>query len=119
MMHNFVQLYDVTKMYFLPSFSEISGPLEIRANKNFFTSGDNLEILCSLPPGLGSSSSTLKGSAFTWKKMNGDLPENCQVNGAKLSIFNLQNENGGVYRCQLTTPFDTIFADYVIVLEGL
>ena len=100
-------------------FSEISGPLEIRANKNFFTSGDNLEILCSLPPGLGSSSSTLKGSTFAWKKMNGDLPENCQVNGAKLSIFNLQNENGGVYRCQLTTPFDTIFADYVIVLEGL
>jgi len=96
---------------------EISGPLEIRANKNFFTSGDNLEILCSLP-GVGASS-TSKGSSFTWKKMNGDLPENCQVNGAKLSIFNLQNDNDGVYRCQLTTPFDTIFADYVIVLEGL
>ena len=121
MMHILSNFHDVEKINIekiSSSFiSEISGPLEIRANKNFFTSGDNLEILCSLP-GLGASS-TSKGSSFTWKKMNGDLPENCQVNGAKLSIFNLQNDNGGVYRCQLTTPFDTIFADYVIVLEGL
>lgn len=122
MMHIILSnFHDVEKKYIekisSSLISEISGPLEIRANKNFFTSGDNLEILCSLP-GLGASS-TSKGSSFTWKKMNGDLPENCQVNGAKLSIFNLQNDNDGVYRCQLTTPFDTIFADYVIVLEGL
>ena len=88
--------------------------MEIRANKNFYTAGDNLEIQCSLPGRLVPSK-----ESFSWKKMNGDLPANAKVNGAVLSILNLQNENQGVYRCQLTTAFDTIFADYVIVLEGL
>ena len=96
-------------------FPEISGPLEIRANKNFFSSGDNLEILCSLPGRLLTSKDV---ATFTWKKVKGDLPTNAKVDGAKLTIFNLQNFNRGVYRCQYTTAYDTVFADYVIELEG-
>ena len=62
---------------------------------------------------------TSKDATFTWKKVQGELPTNTQVDGAKLTIFNLQNFNSGIYRCQLTTVYDTVFADYVIELEGL
>ena len=94
-------------------FSGIIGPLQIRATKSYLVPGDNLEISCSTPNG-----SVPEDSTYQWKKINGNLPENFQIIGSKLKLNNLKISNRGIYRCSLTTPFETIFADYVIDLEG-
>ena len=94
-------------------FSGIIGPLQIRATKSYLVPGDNLEISCSTPNG-----SVPEDSTYQWKKINGNLPGNCQIIGSKLKLNNLKISNRGIYRCSLTTQFETIFADYVIDLEG-
>lgn len=94
-------------------FSGIIGPLQIRATKSYLVPGDNLEISCSTPNG-----SVPEDSTYEWTKINGNLPGNCQIIGSKLKLNNLKISNRGIYRCSLTTQFETIFADYVIDLEG-
>ena len=94
-------------------FSGIIGPLQIRATKLYLVPGDTLEISCSTPNG-----SVPEDSTYEWTKINGNLPENCQIIGSKLKLNNLKISNRGIYRCFLTTQFETIFADYVIDLEG-
>ena len=97
-------------------FSGITGPLQIRATKSYLIPGDNLEISCSTPN--GSVLPEDNSYTFEWKKINGNLPENCQILGSNLKLNNLKISDKGIYRCSLTTHFETIFADYVIDLEG-
>ena len=94
------------------------GPLEIRANKNEFRPGDNLEIRCLLP-NVRSQDQNMK---FSWSKMNGDILSDTSItqyqNGSVLRIDNLQYSNRGVYRCNVVTRYSTIYVDYTVDVKG-
>ena len=92
------------------------GPLEIRANKNILKTGDNLEIKCSLPNIRGGQ--LISNRNFSWVKINGQLLSNVEPKGPVLKIGNLQLPNRGIYRCNLVTRHETIFADYTIDVKG-
>lgn len=77
--------------------------------------GEELEIDC--------DSESMNGKSIYWQKI-GDkdrpeqMAENVQVNENRLMIRDLRMENGGLYRCILTTESKPISVDHLVIVQG-
>lgn len=84
--------------------------MRIIANPSNIGIGDNVELTCLVDDQPAVSA--------TWTRVNSNMPFNAQPRGNVLKLFSLQANNGGIYRCKVTTASGVFEKEYALVIEG-
>ncbi|CAG0883138.1 unnamed protein product [Darwinula stevensoni] len=93
----------------LAAISNIAVRLE--PNQDVVRLGDNLVVECQV--------SGDPSAIVTWNKVESPLESNIEAFGSTLKVKNVKSENGGLYRCSVTTRTGTYTEDYVLAIQGM
>ncbi|KAG7156952.1 Basement membrane-specific heparan sulfate proteoglycan core protein-like 3, partial [Homarus americanus] len=83
--------------------------VKIRPSRSNVRIGDDVEFTCEVRGG--------SDAALSWSRMNSGLPSNAQPWNNVLRIFNVQPDNGGVYRCTVTTANGVFEGSYALAIQ--
>ena len=52
-----------------------------------------------------------------WEKVNGVLPDNARVTGTLLTIYNVQLQDIGIYRCRATDGGRSVYVQVALEIQ--
>ncbi|KAK7083866.1 Basement membrane-specific heparan sulfate proteoglycan core protein, partial [Halocaridina rubra] len=85
--------------------------IRIESSRRVVRIGDDVELRCIV----GGDPAV----AVSWSRVNNALPSNARTIGSELEIQNVQADNGGVYRCTVTTPSGVFEETYPLAVQGI
>lgn len=62
--------------------------------------------------------SSLRPTAYTWKKKDGELPQLAKIEGAYLRFEMLNKSDNGVYLCQADNGIGNSQGEYTLLVQG-
>ncbi|KAK8750302.1 hypothetical protein OTU49_014768 [Cherax quadricarinatus] len=85
--------------------------IRIRPSRSNVRISEDVELVCEV--------SGEPAAAVSWSRRNSGLPSNAETQGNVLRLVNVQSDNGGVYRCTVTTPSGVFEESYALVIQDI
>ncbi|CAG7838540.1 unnamed protein product [Allacma fusca] len=85
--------------------------VRITPNRDLYRVGEDVEVRCDV-------TGDVLPIQVRWSKVRGGLPRNVQALGNILRVNNVEPENGGVYRCTVTTRTGKFEEDYALTIQA-
>ncbi|XP_031635070.1 basement membrane-specific heparan sulfate proteoglycan core protein isoform X6 [Contarinia nasturtii] len=90
------------------SHNEIPREREVQGRVQEVLEGESVSLECTAP--------SSPAARFEWRRENGELPQNAQLDRSRLILVNIHNEDTGRYICEKTEPNGYVTQNYLDVV---